>query len=170
MSLLKVITLAALILICTTCNLVAAPVIHVDDPQGSFTPVGLTFSFTSDGAGGGLTNFTNTSGVTFTTLEIYVAAPLPLLPIVCGGNAYVHCWQDFVTEGGFATIDFFGGIGIPNGMAFDVDLGASGWTPNATFFAFANEPDDPATPEPGMLTLFASGLGAIWLRYKSSAK
>jgi hypothetical protein len=55
-------------------------------------------------------------------------------------------------------------------MAFDVDLGLAGWPANTTFFAFANEPDDPATPEPGMLTLFASGLGAIWLRCRPRAK
>jgi hypothetical protein len=160
------IILAALVLVCTTSRLVADPGVHVDDPQGSFTQVAVAFSFTSDALGGGITNFTNASGVTFNTLEIYVAAPMPLLPIMCDGNAYVHCWQDSVIEGGFATIDFFGGPGIPNGMSFDFDLGISGWTPNATFLAFANEPDDPATPEPGMLTLFASGLGAVWVRRK----
>ena len=46
-----------------------------------------------------------------------------------------------------------------------------GWTPNATFTALANPTDESQepTPEPGMLTLFASGIGALWLRKKSLA-
>jgi hypothetical protein len=87
-----------------------------------------------------------------------------LAPIVCGGNAFTNCFRQYLVEGEYATIDFFGGPGIPDGTMFQVDLGTAGWTPNATFQAFANESDEEEpTPEPGMLTLLASGVGAIWL-------
>jgi len=160
----------SVLLLCSTWILADDPGVHVDDPTGSFTPVGLSFTFTSDGSGGGISNFTNASGVTFTSLEIDVAPPMPSGPITCGGNAYTNCFKQWFTEGGFATVDFFGGPGILNGMAFDIDLGTTGWTPNATFTAYANETDEPEpTPEPGMLTLVASGIAASWLRKKSFA-
>jgi hypothetical protein len=157
------------LLLCSTWVLADDPRVHVDDPMGSFTPVGLSFSFTSNGTGGGDFSFTNTSGVAFTSLEINAAAPMPPAPITCGGNAFAVCFQqESLTEGGFATIDFFGGPGIANGHAFSIDLGASGWTPNATFTAFANGTHG-TTPEPGMLALVATGIGALWLRIKTSA-
>jgi hypothetical protein len=157
-------------LLCSTWVLAADPVIHVDDPTGSFALVGLSFNFTSDGSGGGVSSFTNASGVAFTFLEIDVAAPMPPGPIMCGGNAFTTCFQQWFTEGGFATIDFSGGPGIANGMPFTIDLGSTGWTPNAIFTASANETDEPEpTPEPGMLTLVASGIGALWLRNKTFA-
>ena len=157
--------LIGLVLACNSSMLGFDPGIHVDDPQGPGTPVGLSFTFTSDASGGGLLNFINTSGVTFTTLEFNVPPPSPLAPIVCGGNAFTNCFRQFLVEGGFATIDFFGGPGIPDGTPFQIDLGASGWTPNATFEAFANESDEEEpTPEPGVITLFASGVAAIWFR------
>jgi len=161
MALLRMTALAALLL-CSTWTLAADPGVHVDDPLGPATPVGLSFTFTSDASGGGVSNFTNASGVTFTFLEIDVAAPMPLGSIVCGGKAFTSCFRQSFTEGGFATIDFFGGSGIPNGMAFQIDLGTTGWTPGASFTASANETDEPEpTPEPGMLTLFACGLAYV---------
>ena len=170
MNLLRMTALTALLLY-STWIFAADPRVHVDDPTGSFTPVGLSFTFTSDAAGGGVSNFTNTSGVTFTFLEIDVAAPMPPGPITCDGNAFTNCFQQWFTEGGFATVDFFGGPGILNGMAFQIDLGTSGWTPNATFTASANETDEPEpTPEPGMLIMFGSGFGALLLRNESSAQ
>lgn len=167
---LRIATLTALLLFCSAWDLAADPRVHVDDPTGSFTPVGLSFTFTSNGAGGGVSAFTNASGVTFTFLEIDVAAPMPPGPITCGGTAFAHCFRQGLTEGGFATIDFFGGPGIANGSGFRIELGPGGWTPNATFTAVANEPNEPEAPEPGMLTLVASGLGVLSLRSKSSAQ
>ena len=155
-----------LLLACTTWIWADDPRVHVDDPTGSFMPVGLSFTFTSNASGGGESSFTNASGVAFESLEINVAAPMPPGPITCGGNAFTKCFQESSPDGGFATIDFFGGPGIANGRAFSINLGTTGWTPNATFAAFANEP----VPEPGMLTLVASGLGVLLLRSKSSAQ
>ena len=167
MNLLRMTALTVLLL-CSTWVLADDPRVHVDDPIGSFTPVGLSFSFTSNGAGGGVFSFTNASGVAFTFLEIDVAAPMPPGPITCGGSAFAHCFRQSLTEGGFATIDFSGGPGIANGAGFRIELGSGGWTPNATFTAVANETNEPETPEPGMLTLFASGIGVLCLRTKSS--
>jgi hypothetical protein len=165
MRLARIGVLIGLVLVCNGWMLAFDPGIHVDDPQGPGTPVGLSFTFTSDASGGGLLNFVNTSGVTFTTLEFNVPAPLPSAPIVCGGNAYPTCFRQWLTEGEFATVDFNGGPGIPDGTMFQVDLGTTGWTPNATFEAFANETDEEEpTPEPGVLTLLASGLAAVWFR------
>jgi len=135
-------TALIVLLLCSTWVLAADSVIHVDDPTGSFALVALSFNFTSDGSGGGVSSLTSASGVAFTFLEIDVAAPMPPGPIMCGGNAFTNCFQQWFTEGGFATIDFSGGPGIANGMAFTIDLGATGWTPNDTFTASANETDD----------------------------
>jgi hypothetical protein len=157
--------LLALIVTCSNWMFAFDPGVHVDDPQGPGTPVGLSFTFTSDAFGGGLLNFTNTSGLTFVTLQIDVPPPLPIAPITCGGNAFVHCFQQSFTVAEYATIDFFGGPGIPNGAMFQIDLGSTGWTPDATFEALANVPI--VTPEPGLLALFASGIGAIWLGRKA---
>jgi len=168
MNFMRLTALTALLL-CSTWVLADDPRVHVDDPTGSFTPVGLSFAFTSNSSGGGVFNFTNTSGVAFITLEINVAAPMPPGPITCGGSAFAICFQQSLTEGGFATIDFSGGPGIANGMSLRIELGSTGWTPNATFTAFANETNEPETPEPGMLTLFASGIGVLWLRNKLSS-
>jgi len=164
MRLLRLAVLIALVLACNSWMLAFDPGIHVDDPQGTGTPVGLTFTFTSDALGGGLLSFTNTSGVTFVNLQIDVPPPLPLAPITCGGNAYIHCFQQ-ATVAEFATIDFFGGPGILNGALFQIDLGATGWTPDATFEAFANQAI--STPEPGALLMLATGASAAWLRWKS---
>src|SRR5271157_5688859 len=46
----------------------------------------------------------------------------------------------------FATLFFSGGPGIPNLGSFSIDLGSFGWTPDATFQAYAN-------PEPGTFWL-----------------
>src|SRR6516164_948558 len=113
MRLLRFGVLIALVLACNSLMLAFDPVIHVDDPQGPGTPVGLSFTFTSDGSGGGLLNFDNTSGVTFVNLQIDVPPPLPIAPITCDGNAYVHCFQQSFTIMGFATLHCFGGPGLP---------------------------------------------------------
>jgi len=165
MRLLRFGVLIALVLACNSLMLAFDPVIHVDDPQGPGTPVGLSFTFTSDGSGGGLLNFDNTSGVTFVNLQIDVPPPLPIAPITCDGNAYVHCFQQSLTIAEYATMDFFGGPGIPDLTMFQIDLGSTGWTPNATFEAVANV--EITTPEPSVLILFATGASAAWLRRKS---
>jgi hypothetical protein len=168
MILLRMVALTVL-LFCSTWVLADDPRVHVDDPtDGSSTRVGLTFTFTSNGSGGGVSSFTNAkSGVAIRFLEIDVAAPMPPGPITCDSNLFTHCFRQSLTEGGFATIDFFGGRGIANGASFRIELGSGGWTPNATFTAVANETNEPETPEPGMLTLFASGIGVLWLRTKA---
>jgi hypothetical protein len=156
--------LFALLLACSSSMLAFDPGIHVDDPQGPGTPVGLSFTFTSDALGGGVLNFVNTSGMTFVNLQIDVPPPQPIAPIICGGNAYTHCFQQSLTVAEYATLDFFGGPGIPDGAMFQVDLGSTGWTPDATFQAFANVKF--STPEPGVLILFATAASAAWLRWK----
>ena len=161
---LRLAVLVGLVLACSSWMLAFDPGIHVDDPQTG-TPVVVAFTFTSDVFGGGVVNFINISGITFTNLEVDVAAPFPIAPISCDGNAYVHCYQQPVAVMNYATIDFFGGPGITNGTPFQIDLGPTGWTPNATFYAFANV--DFTTPEPGVLLLFATGASAAWLRLKS---
>ena len=63
--------------------------------------------------------------------------------------------------GSYATVAFTGPPGINNGSLFFVDLGATGWTPNATFEAEANH-----LPEPGTLLLLAGGIASVVARRK----
>ena len=174
MALLRAAMLIAAVALCAVCLLADTqgtdPHIRINDPIcSSPVPVGLSFTFTSDGAGGGTPCFSNASGQDWSFLEINVAPPLPLGPITCGGNAFSTCFKQSLTEGNFATVDFSGVPGIPNGMIFAVDLGSSGWTPNAAFMAFANEPNEPEpTPEPRTMTLFL--LGACGLMVRRAAR
>ena len=163
MTLLRAVLLTALVALYAV-RLQADPQVIINDPPGPCTPVGLSFTFISDGAGGGTVCFSNGSGQDWSFLEVNVPMPMPPeLIISCGGTAFAVCEVQLVTEGNFATIDFSGGsAGILNGANFTIDLGPSGWTPNATFEAFANEPDEPEpVPEPGTMRLFLIGLPAL---------
>jgi hypothetical protein len=138
------------------------------DSLAPFTSIfGLTFTFFANGSGGGFLTFTNMSGVDWTYLEVNVPAPMPAGTIMCGGTAFTTCFVQPQTEGQFATVDFFGGLGILNGHTFTIDLGSSGWTPGFTpmgeFQAQANPVGEPE-PEPATLVLFLTGFAPVLVR------
>jgi hypothetical protein len=147
------------------------PHIIINDPVVCNTmnsaPVGLSFTFKSDALGGGTLCFENTSGVDWFNLEIDVPVPNPANGhIYCGSNVFSLCYRQSLVEANFATIDFFkigGDSGIPNGTFFYADMGTTDWTPNATFFAFANETDEPE-PEPGTAFLLLTGIAPLLAR------
>ncbi len=135
------------------------PRVIINDPPFACPVVtGLSFDFFSDASGGGSLCFMNMSGVTWTQLDVNVPAPMPIDVITCGGIAFSSCLVLPPEDGAYATIEFFGGPGIGNTVAFTVDLGATGWTPNAEFNAYANQ------PEPTTLVLLATGAVAAAMR------
>lgn len=133
------------------------PHVIIHDPPGVYTDVGSSFSFMSDEFGGGAFLFTNDSGITWSTLSIFVPPPSGDGEISCASSQFTNCTVEPGQGGFFATLFFSGGPGIPNGESFSIDLGPSGWTPDATFQAYAN-------PEPGTLWLFLIGLGPLLAR------
>ena len=145
-------------------QLQAGPHIIIHDPPPAFVnPVGQNFTFTSDSSGGGLLLFTNTSGVNWFDLYVFVPAPSPIASITCGtfdNTSFSACLILPGQMGYYRTVAFFGPPGITNGTPFVVDLGTGGWTPNATFQAEAN------IPEPGSLLLLAGGIVSVTTRRK----
>ncbi len=137
-------------------------IIITDPPSCSSTPVfGFSFSFESNGSGGDGGSplcFVNKSNARWDSLELDVPAPDPILPIIVESNAFTSIVEVAPEHGAFATFLLSGGPGLPNGTFFTIDIGTTGWTPNATFQTFVN-------PEPGTIILFLTGLAPVlWRR------
>jgi len=165
MKLWRALLITILLAFCTT-GLQAGPHVIIHDPVGAvINPVGLVFTFTSDGSGGGLTAFTNASGFNWVSLDIFTPAPLPILPITCSTDnlTFSACSVQAGQFGFYATVQFTGPPGIMNGNLFYIDLGAGGWTPNAEFLAIATPT---SSPEPGTILLLAGGMASILARKK----
>jgi hypothetical protein len=153
------------------------PVIDVSDPtcpEGGCVSVGpgLTFSFSSDSAGGGITDFQNNSGQNWSSLLIETGSSpfnVPANTVTCTTNAFLMC-QVFDLAGGTTAI-YLSGVaseivtGIGNAAVFAIELntikGIDGgsWGFPRTFDGLANAPT-PA-PEPATLTLLVVGIGAL---------
>ena len=54
------------------------PHVIINDPSFPCPGDHLSFSFSSDGSGGGVLCFTNMSGVTWTQLDVNVPPPMPI--------------------------------------------------------------------------------------------
>ena len=87
-------------------------IIH-DPPASSIAPVGLNFTFTSDSSGGGVLGFTNTSGVDWFNLYVFVPPPQPLTSFTCGTDnlTFSTCTILAGQFGYFATVAFTGWAG-----------------------------------------------------------
>lgn len=162
MKLWRALLLTLIVAFCAA-QLQAAHIIIHDPPASSVTPVGLTFTFSSDSSGGGVLAFTNTSGVNWFNLYVFVPPPQPVTTFTCGtDNVLFSTCNIFGGQFGyFATVVFTGGPGIANGDMFFVDLGSGGWTPNAQFLAEANH-----SPEPGTWLLLSGGILSVLARRK----
>ena len=102
-------------------------IIH-DPPASSIAPVGLNFTFTSDSSGGGVLGFTNTSGVDWFNLYVFVPPPQPLTSFTCGTDnlTFSTCTILAGQFGYFATVAFTGGPGIANGDTLSISEAAGG--------------------------------------------
>ncbi len=164
------------------------PDIDVSDPTcGEFScpGVGLTFSFSSNAAGGGSTTLQNASGQSWFSLLIETGSNpfnVPANTVVCTTNAFLNC-QVFNLGGGITAI-FLSGVstvtdtlltesftagGIANGANFTINLNDTGlttgsWGANREFDATANASSP--VPEPATLTLLGIGLGALLAKRK----
>ncbi len=143
--------------------------------RGTYTGIPVTeeeggnrFPFTVNSSGGGIFTFTNT-GADIVTLGVVMATPAGV--IICSGDdVFTMCSVMSPGEGGgeeqpldatsHVVISFSGPPGIPSGGTFTIDLGTSGWVPGSSSFALAN------VPEPGTLSLFLAGVGALVARRK----
>lgn len=126
------------LLFCIFCRLAHAdsipgdPGIQVDDPtcpQSGCTNVtaGTLFSFSSNAAGGGTTDFQLNGDIGFRTLDIETAGTFPMKSDVqCFSNAFGSCTVTFLN--GVTDIYLSGCVnevtcGIPaDGRVFDIDL------------------------------------------------
>jgi hypothetical protein len=150
---------------------------------------GTTFSFSSNGSGGGFITFENDSEATWSSLLIEtngiaantVNASSPLF----GNTPQVFNIGDLLVIYFSNDPNWFEGCppGISNvsdNNVFTINLndnigefvntdpaGSGGWGPNLAFTAEANVPA-PAVPEPATLTLMAAGLGTFLAKKKLS--
>jgi hypothetical protein len=142
------------------------PRIIINDPPSCITITSITsttFTFSADSTGQGFLCFLNESGVGWFNISIDV----PLPPSTTFPDDF-HCESDtfatcmFTLNGGILNIFFTDGLLPDDGRFFTIDLtspdSVSGWGPNASFTAVAN------VPEPGTISLFAFGLGALAAR------
>jgi len=143
-------------------NSTSDPRIIIKDPicaSSGCTRVGKHFSFTSPAGGSGTLFFTNSSGVSWKSLELIESA-IAASAIICHSNAFTHC--NVTTSASGVTTIFLSQVGhgfrgIGAGHHFSITFGhwpASG----VEFTAVAN------VPEPATFALFVSGLGVIIFR------
>ena len=122
---------------------------------------GFSFSFESNGSGGDGGSplcFVNKSNARWDSLELDVPAPDPILPIIVESNAFNQHRRSGARTRCICNVPALRGPGLPNGTFFTIDIGTTGWTPNATFQTFVN-------PEPGTIILFLTGLAPVlWRR------
>ncbi len=156
------------------------PTVKPKDPTitvrggGTGTPIkqeegGNRFNFTVDENGGGTFVFTNMGG---NIMNLAFVMALPEGFIFCSSDVFEMCGVQFLPGGGGGGGDrphqstgqvvilFTGPPGIPSGSSFTVNLGTSGWVAGSSSHALAN------VPEPGTLSLFLVGVGALVARRK----
>ncbi len=143
-------------------NSVPDPKIIVKDPVcgvPSCAPVGTHFTFTSPSSGTGTLFFSNTSGVTWTSLKL-VESGVPASAISCTApGAFAHCGVN--TVNGITTILLTGVggsfMGIPAWHNFSIQFVK--WPKGGvSFTATAN------VPEPATVAILLTGLVGIGVR------
>jgi hypothetical protein len=160
----------ALLMFVTIFSCLAALATSVPDPRiiikdpvcgAACTSVGTHFTFTSPAGGSGTLMFTNSSGSSWHNLKL-VESGVPAGSISCfAPHTFANC--SVTTTNGITTI-LLSGIGgsfsgIPAGHNFSITFGR--WpAAGVNFKAIAN------VPEPATLTLFITGLGALFTRRK----
>ncbi len=129
-------------------------------------PVVSPFTIQPNNVGGGASCFVNVSGTSWTRLE--VDAPLPggtPANYACSSNLFSNCSLSLTNQ---STLSFFFSgiegnfVGIPNGAAFTIDLGSSGWLPGQAITVTANVPEPPGAFL--CLLLLAEGVGMQMFR------
>jgi len=150
------------------------PIFSVDDPTQGTPITSTTFTFGADNSGGGIFNFVNESGVTWSKLDFTVTLPSDST-FACGsGPFFTFCEvAPTVMAGGTTLYDISlvgtsstrGGVG--NGVFFTINLndfvssgtqssdpnGSGGWLPGNTFNGTAND----FAPEPASWFLLLIG-------------
>jgi hypothetical protein len=172
------------------------PKMVVSDPTcglGCTVVEGTTFTFSSNGIGGGITTFENASDSSWSSLliettgilasNVNASSPLfanptqvfnigDLLVIYFSGVSGPECFEGCFpgisnqSDQNVFTINLNDDINdVPN----TDPAGSGGWGPNLGFTAEANVPV-PAVPEPATLTLMAAGLGTFLAKKKLSSR
>ncbi|HLH04488.1 MAG TPA: PEP-CTERM sorting domain-containing protein [Bryobacteraceae bacterium] len=143
------------------------PTILIKDPTTGIPITSNTFAFGADPNGGGVLDFQNVSGKTWSTIDVTATLP-DLTPITCGPGPFLTCTvsEQQVSDGWFYNI-LFGPTKtpIPNLGTFEVDLndtgnnpdGSGSWPASQDFTGYANTTHVNPAPEPASLLLLGAG-------------
>jgi hypothetical protein len=172
---------AIIALLCTSTVLVKAdpidPVFTMSDPDAGTPVFSTSFSFSSNGNGGGVLSFINESQLDWKGLAVQVTQATGTVISCSGGPFFSDCLISSIPEtGGISlfTLNFAlrtKGGGLLNNEPFTINLndlvgntqptdpnGSGGWGPNTSFAAQVTDSTDPS-PEPA--TFFLLGLALV---------
>ncbi|MBV8707843.1 MAG: PEP-CTERM sorting domain-containing protein [Acidobacteriaceae bacterium] len=162
------------------------PVFTMSDPDAGTPVLGTSFSFSSNGSGGGFFSFVNQSQLDWKGLAVQVLQPTGT-PIVCsGGPFFPTCLISSIPQTGNLSLFTLNLVvqtkegGLFNNQFFTINLnnlignvqptdpnGSGGWGPNASFMAQVTD-STPAVPEPGTWLLLPLGLALVLTIRRSS--
>ena len=140
-------------------------------PPSGCEGVGTNFTFAVPKRGSGTLYFTNTSGVTWTSLAlIETGHQIPASAISCSSNLFSSCTEKALGNGNVEILLSAAKCGynkgIQNGQSFSIKFardGAGSWPGGLSFSGHANVA---TVPEPGTIALMVTGLGALVSRRK----
>ena len=155
------------------------PVLTMSDPDAGTPVFGTSFSFSSNGNGGGFLSFVNQSQLDWKALAIQVVQPTGTVITCSGGPFFPACLISSIPQADNLSLFTLNLLvqtkqgGLLNNQAFTINLndyigtvqpgdpnGSGGWGPNTSFGAQVTD-YVPSVPEPGTWFLLAFGMALL---------